>query len=179
GQSFSSTTNTITFPEPNGTYSYTIAAVNKSYSPSPSSGTFIVNGANVNVAITFTLVTYSITFTENGLPSGTTWSVTLGGITKTSNTTTIIFNEPNGTYNYSLSYPTGFVIKNGADKKIIYIEGNNVTLLVTFEKSKPNNLFTWLIILGGLLVLITIIALILFRRRKKDKESNINIEDVY
>ncbi|MVT12953.1 MAG: LPXTG cell wall anchor domain-containing protein, partial [Euryarchaeota archaeon] len=112
-------------------------------------------------------------------PSGTTWSVTLGGITKTSNTTTIIFNEPNGTYNYSLSYPTGFVIKNGADKKIIYIEGNNVTLLVTFEKSKPNNLFTWLIILGGLLALITIIALILFRRRKKDKESNINIEDVY
>ena len=179
GKSYSGTGTTITFNESNGTYGYTIATVNKNYAPNPSSGTFTVNGGNVNVAITFTLVTYSITFTENGLPSGTTWSVTLGGITKTSNTTTIIFNEPNGTYNYSLSYPTGFVIKNGADKKIIYIEGNNVTLLVTFEKSKPNNLFTWLIILGGLLVLITIIALILFRRRKKDKESNINIEDVY
>ncbi|MGC9167250.1 MAG: hypothetical protein ACP5GR_06405, partial [Thermoplasmata archaeon] len=40
GQSFSSTTNTITFSEPNGTYSYTIATVNKNYAPNPSSGTF-------------------------------------------------------------------------------------------------------------------------------------------
>ncbi|MFP3317946.1 MAG: hypothetical protein RXP98_01995 [Thermoplasmata archaeon] len=179
GQSYSGTGTTITFNEPNGTYSYTIATVNKSYAPSPSSGTFTINGVNVNVSITFNQVTYTITFTESGLPSGTTWSVTLGGITKTSNTTTIIFNMPNGTYNYSLSYPSGFVIKNGADKIIVYIEGKNVTLLVTFERSKSNNLFMWLIILGGLLAFITIIALILFRRRRKDKESNIDIEDVY
>ncbi|MGC8580496.1 MAG: protease pro-enzyme activation domain-containing protein, partial [bacterium] len=86
GQSFSSTTNTITFSEPNGTYSYTIATVNKNYAPNPSSGTFTVNGNNVNVAITFNLVTYTVTFTESGLPAGTTWSVTLGGTTKSSST---------------------------------------------------------------------------------------------
>ncbi|MFP3257695.1 MAG: YncE family protein, partial [Candidatus Nanopusillus acidilobi] len=71
GQTFSSTNNTITINEPNGTYSFTVATVNKSYkSPdysSPNSGTFTVNGANVNFIIRFVLITYTITFNENGL----------------------------------------------------------------------------------------------------------------
>jgi len=59
GQSFSSTTNIITFNEPNGTYSYTISTKDKNYAPVSSSGTFTVNGANVNQAITFKAVTTS------------------------------------------------------------------------------------------------------------------------
>ncbi|MGC8861089.1 MAG: hypothetical protein ACP5QH_07830, partial [Thermoplasmata archaeon] len=88
---------------PNGNYSYIIATVNKSYAPTQSSGTFTVNGANVNIAVTFNLVTYTVTFTESGLPAGTTWSVTLGGTTKSSNTNTITFSEPNGTYSYIIA----------------------------------------------------------------------------
>jgi hypothetical protein len=64
GQSFKSMTNTITFTEPNGTYSYTITTENKNYAPSPSSGTFTVKGENVNVTITFSLITYTI-YVEN------------------------------------------------------------------------------------------------------------------
>ena len=130
GQSFSSTTNTITFSEPNGTYSYTISTVNNNYAPSPSSGTFTVNGANVNVAITFTLVTYTIKFTESGLPLGTKWSVTLSGITKTSNTTTIIFNEPNGSYTFSVGIVSGYTASPSSGT--IIINGNNVDQGITF-----------------------------------------------
>jgi hypothetical protein len=130
GQSFSSTTNTITFNEPNGTYSYTIATVNKNYAPSQSSGTFKVSGANVNVAITFTLITYKITFTENGLPSGTSWSVTLNNITKTSTNGTIIFNEPNGTYSYIISGISGYRANNYSGT--INVNGNQVFINITW-----------------------------------------------
>jgi uncharacterized lipoprotein NlpE involved in copper resistance len=124
GQSYSGKGTTITFNEPNGTYSYTIATVNKIYSPSPSSGTFTVNGANVNVAITFTLITYKITFTENGLPSGTSWSVTLNNITKKSTNATITFNEPNGTYTYSIKGISGY--RANAYSGTINVNGNSV-----------------------------------------------------
>ncbi|MGC9176788.1 MAG: InlB B-repeat-containing protein, partial [Thermoplasmata archaeon] len=49
GQSYSSSTNTITFNEPNGTYSYTMAAGNKEYCPTQYSGSFIVNGASITI----------------------------------------------------------------------------------------------------------------------------------
>ena len=89
---------------PNGNYTYKIATVNKIYAPSPCSGTFAVNGANVNIGITFNMVTYQVTFTENGLPSGTKWYVNLSNGQSFSGTgTTITFNEPNGTYSYTIA----------------------------------------------------------------------------
>jgi uncharacterized lipoprotein NlpE involved in copper resistance len=130
GQSFSGIGTTITFNEPNGTYSYTIATVNKSYAPSPSSGSFKVNGANVNIGITFTLVTYTITFTENGLPSGTSWSVTLNNITKTSTNATITISEPNGTYFYIISGISGY--RANAYSGTINVNGNQVVINITW-----------------------------------------------
>jgi len=50
---------------------------------------------------------YSVTFTESGLPSGTSWSVTLNGNTESSTTNTISFSEPNGTYSYVVASVTG------------------------------------------------------------------------
>ncbi|MGC8701331.1 MAG: DUF7619 domain-containing protein, partial [Thermoplasmata archaeon] len=95
-----STTNTITFNKPNGTYSYTVATSNREYAPIQYSGSFSVNGSNMTINIKFILVTYSIIFTESGLPSGTTWSVTLNGVIHNSTTNMIIFSEPNGSYYY-------------------------------------------------------------------------------
>jgi len=130
GQSFSGTGTTITFSEPNGTYSYTMATVNKSYAPSPSSGTFKVNRSNVNIGITFNLVTYTITFTENGLSSGTSWLVTLNNITKTSTNGTIIFNEPNGTYSYIISGISGY--RANTYSGTINVNGNPVSNSITW-----------------------------------------------
>ena len=47
--------------------------------------------------------TYHVTFTETGLPSGTSWSVTLAGSTQSSTTGTIQFSKANGTYAFTVS----------------------------------------------------------------------------
>ncbi|MEM3036001.1 MAG: hypothetical protein QXS18_04255, partial [Thermoplasmata archaeon] len=49
GQSFSSTTNTITFNEPNGTYSYKVETANKNYNPFPMNGTLNPNNNNITI----------------------------------------------------------------------------------------------------------------------------------
>ena len=120
----SSTNSTIVFNEPNGTYSYTIG-IYQGYSAFPYSGTVTVNGANVNVAITFTQVKYSVTFTESGLSSGTSWSVTLNGLTETSTNGTITFNEPNGTYSYVISGISGY--RANTYSGTINVNGNSVS----------------------------------------------------
>lgn len=42
--------------------------------------------------------TFPVTFTESGLPSGTNWSVSLNETTQSTRSSTIAFEEPNGTY---------------------------------------------------------------------------------
>ena len=50
--------------------------------------------------------TYTVTFTESGLPQGTTWSVTLGGDTLSSATDSISFYQfPQGTYLWTVASP--------------------------------------------------------------------------
>src|SRR2546426_2269223 len=49
-----------------------------------------------------------LTFTETGLPSGTSWSVTMGGVSNSSTTPTITFSEPNGTHAYAVGRVNGY-----------------------------------------------------------------------
>ena len=50
--------------------------------------------------------TYTVTFTESGLPQGTVWSVTLGGDTLSSATDSISFYQfPQGTYSWTVASP--------------------------------------------------------------------------
>ena len=93
------------FSLPNGIYSYTISANDKKYEPAQSSGSFAVNGAPLSKSVSFSLVKYMITFTESGLPSGTTWFVNLSsGAHLSSTNSTIIFQGTDQTkYNYTVS----------------------------------------------------------------------------
>src|SRR3989442_4961468 len=52
--------------------------------------------------------TYLVSLTETGLPTGTSWSVTLGGTAHTSTTTTLTVSEANGTYAYTLEPVAGY-----------------------------------------------------------------------
>jgi hypothetical protein len=52
--------------------------------------------------------TYDVNFTESGLPSGTSWSVTLAGTTTPSTGSTITFKEPAGSYSYTIGAVTGY-----------------------------------------------------------------------
>ncbi len=65
---------------------------------------------------------YGVAFDEEGLGSGTSWSVTFDGTTKTMTTSSILFNAPDGSYGFSVGSVAGFaatpssgeVVVNGA-----------------------------------------------------------------
>ncbi len=143
GQAFSSTSTTLAFSEPNGSYVYRVSTANTAYHPSPSSGTLTVAGAPISISVTFTLVTFSVTFTESGLPNGHNWSVTIGTSTVGSVTSTIVFAEPNGTYPYQIgplsgwranSY-SGTAIVNGGSPPPIAITWTRVYYSVWFNET--------------------------------------------
>jgi hypothetical protein len=148
GKTLSSTSSTITFTEPNGTYSYTIGAIS-GYSVSPSSGSITVTGKSFNQAVTFAPTTksiskYTVTFTETGLPSGTTWYLNLSNGQKFSSTTDVIsFSETNGTYSYTIAtsnkiynpypYSGSFTVKGAPASESITF--SKVLYKVTFSES--------------------------------------------
>ena len=132
GDTESSTVAAIGYSETNGTYSYSIGSV-MGYTASPLSGNLAVSGNNVTESITFSLVnltTYRVTFTESGLPSGTAWSVTLGGVTHAGSGTTITFTEPNGTYDYAVGPLTGYA--SSPPSGSVSVAGTSQTVSVTF-----------------------------------------------
>jgi hypothetical protein len=134
-----STTSEIQFQEYNGTYDFSVQSV-YGFTVSPSSGSLVVNGGNVNVPVRFSARTYSVTFSESGVPIGSRWSVTLGSVGNASSEGTISFTEPNGTYAFAITAtnprwqsvtPDGFVGVNGTDQVVdivfLYAFGVDVT----------------------------------------------------
>ncbi len=152
----SSTTNTITFTESNGTYTYTIGPIN-GFTAYPSSGVIDVNGANVNETIAFTLVTFTVTFTESGLPAGIPWYVNITGQSSISSTgNSIKLNLSNGSYYYTVSsgnkiykpsYQGSFTVRGaGISEPITFSE---VTYTVTFSETGLLSGSSWSVTLNG------------------------------
>ncbi|MEM0138946.1 MAG: hypothetical protein QW100_04430, partial [Thermoplasmatales archaeon] len=134
GVTLSSSRNSIVFSEPNGTYSYTIGSIS-GYTATPSSGSITVNGAPFSESIAFTPVptvtTYSVTFTESGLASGTSWSVTFNGSTASSTSSTITFTDvQNGLYFFNVS-SAGYAASPSSG--YVYVNGANLAIAITFS----------------------------------------------
>ena len=123
----------------NGRGNYTFYVVNPNgYSGSPSSGTVFMGyqaGApDVTELITFTPTakTYPVTFYTGNLTAGQVWSVTVNGVTQSSNTNTVgPFNLENGTYSFSIPnvghwYATPF-------KGTFTVSGNHLRNNITFS----------------------------------------------
>jgi YVTN family beta-propeller protein len=51
---------------------------------------------------------YPVNFTESGLPPGTTWGVTFGGVTNSSSASSFVFEEPNGSYSFTVADVPGY-----------------------------------------------------------------------
>ncbi len=137
GSTLSSTSTSIVFTESNGAYPYTIP-IASGYTPSPSSGSVTVDNAAVAVPVTFTALapgTYLVTFTESGLPSGTSWSVTLAGSPMSSTTTTITFSEKNDTYSYAVGAVSGYSASPSSGS--VTVNGGPQSVPITFTKSPP------------------------------------------
>ncbi len=154
GGSFSSTSASIVFYEPNGTYDYSIGSANTSFEAP--GGSFTVNGATVSESVTFTLVTYAVLFTETGMPVGATWWVNLtNGQSFSSLTTAIAFVEPNGTYFYSIGTtakkfdapPGSFTIDGAGTAKSVTF--GPVTQSITFTETGLPTGKSWTVVLNG------------------------------
>jgi len=113
----------------NGSYAWLIQGFSEvlnasGYVGNPVSGSVLVDGHSVNVSVTFVAETnvYPVEFLEaegivpmdGGLPTGSVWSVTLNGTTQSTSGFFIVFYEPNGTYNYTVTPPSGYVTAPGS-----------------------------------------------------------------
>lgn len=131
GTTETSTGSTIEYSVPNGTYSFNVSVIS-GYSSSPHTGSLTVNGANINQVITFTVITYSVTFDETGLPSGTEWYVNITSTSTSSlssTTSSAATNLVNGTYNYNIATVNKVYHANGGS---FTVDGSAVTIDVTF-----------------------------------------------
>jgi hypothetical protein len=175
------------------------------YYPASQAGTYHVyaalltyNGTQYIVTdqwnwITIQPPTYSVNFTEVGLPPGTAWNVTLNGVTKASSNSSIIFIAFNGEYNYSVASP---ILVNGVEyiatepNGTVTINNNNVTVtihympvntitttmssmtkLATNVKPMLNAVLHWLPWVVAIVLIIVIIA-ILMRMRSRGPRSS-------
>ncbi|MFY9717422.1 MAG: YncE family protein [Thermoplasmata archaeon] len=110
----SSTTDSIQFAEPNGTYTYTVSGPNgfSVTSETPASPVTIA-GAAVTVSVTFgkgspTPTTFTLTFHESGLPGGTIWCVNVGSSYCSSSGDIVISGLSSGTYMFTVTPVTGY-----------------------------------------------------------------------
>ena len=143
GTTTSSTASSIVFVESNGTYPFSLAAV-AGYTGNQTSGEVVVMGLNVSEGITFVpavpvITQYSVTFTETGLSSGTSWGLTLNGSTRSSTITTVSFSEPNGTYAYSVLAVTGFDANLSTGD--LRVDGANVSLTIALRRGHERHLY--------------------------------------
>jgi hypothetical protein len=125
---------TIDFTVADGTYAYTVGD-SPTYSALPMTGNTHVSGAPVGVSIAFTAIpgTFKVTFTESGLASGMTWSVTLNGVQKSSPTEAIVFGAPNGTTQYTVGDATGYTSSPSSGS--VTVAGGTVGKSIAFTNS--------------------------------------------
>ena len=133
-QTFSSYNSSNSFYESNGTFNFTAYA--PGYVAYPSSGNFTVNGSALNITVKFYKL-YSVTFTENGLPYGTYWSVELGSAILGSTSSSINFIRPNGSYTYIIVPVKGYSASPSSGN--FNIKGAKVKVAIAFTANNSTN----------------------------------------
>jgi hypothetical protein len=116
----------------NGTHSYSITDLSGWHQATLAyNGSVMVGGASVREpTLRYTPVTYSVEFTESGLRSGLSWSVTLIGNLESTAGMSISFTEPNGTYGYAVGSVSGYT--SSPSSGTTPVNGANVTQVITF-----------------------------------------------
>jgi DNA-binding beta-propeller fold protein YncE len=151
-----SSLSSLSYLLPNGTYSYTIGPVS-GYTLNREPASITVSGANTTVSLTFTRVTYPVTFSEAGLSRGTTWSVNFSGIQLNSTSPTLSLLAPNGSYSFAIMPATGFEAIPDSGSLTIDGTARSVSILfartfaVTFEEQGLPSGTNWSVTLDGML----------------------------
>ncbi len=101
---------TLQFQVPNGSYTYVIQGPRgfRVSGPTAPEATVTINGANVAHTVTFARgATYSITFHEVGLATGTRWCAAVGSPICTTTHSVVVKNLTPGTYSYAVGSISG------------------------------------------------------------------------
>ncbi|MGI0140155.1 MAG: ABC transporter permease subunit [Thermoplasmata archaeon] len=139
GSTFFGVNSRIAFSEPNGSYPFTAQGPAGHYA-SPASGNITVNGNSVEMLITFTTgppSQYSVQFSESGLPTGTSWSVSVGAVTNSSTGTAIGFSLENNSYSCQIEAPGGWIATPVSGT--LNVTGASVLVQVHFTPAPPPN----------------------------------------
>lgn len=171
-----STGSTISFDPVNGTYSYGIGGV-PGYSADSYGGSVVVDGQDTGVSVTFTQVTYSVTFKTLGLPSGMTWYLNLSsGQSFSSTESELSFILPNGTYSYSVdnvsdynSTPAAgtFTVSGNSPAPIQISFDRNASVPPAVPANNNPNIWAYIIgiIIGGAVVGVSAVVIYYVRKR--------------
>ncbi len=135
GSTYSSFSDTLTVNETNGTYPFSVYSYTER--ADPSIGVVTVSGQSAVIQISFAPVLYDVTFVETGLPSGSTWKVTLNGTEATSSTDTIEFQEANGSYPYAVQPVPGYTASPSSGSISVY--GAGLSERINFTPSAGQN----------------------------------------
>ena len=139
---------------------------------------YVANAVSGSISIIATakeLAKYPVTFTESGLPSGTTWYVNLSnGQSFSSTTSAISFSEPNGSYSYTVSNVSGYSVSPSSGS--IAVSGSSISKTITYTSTSappgktPSSGIPNLELYGIIGAVIAIAAIgagiVLYRKRK-------------
>lgn len=158
----SGTGTTLTLELTNASYAYLVATNERSWYPSSPHGTFMIAGAAKAIAAPFDLRTYSIGFTESGLPNGVTWYVNVSGQPSASATvgggsgTSLTIPLANGSYTYRVAanqknwttLSGGSLSVSGAPSSLSVVF-SAVNFVVSFDESGLPDGAVWYVNLSG------------------------------
>jgi len=111
GVTTSVSSSSFSFSAPNGTFGYSVQSV-PGYRAPQADGSYTVSGMPTTVTISFQNIqrlTYPVSWSEQGLPTGTDWSVWIQphgshGVNLSTTDPSITYAEPNGTIGYRVSF---------------------------------------------------------------------------
>lgn len=179
GPSTFSATESLSFGESNGTYSYSVSATDSNYS-SPGES-LVVKGQAVSKTVVFSLVAFRVTFTESGLPAGSSWSVTLNGTRQAGTENLAFLGVRNGTYAFAVGSVAGYTanrtsgtvtVRGGAVSDPVTftpttVPPSNSTSPATFLGLPPSDGYG---VLGGVIIaILVVVALVALMRRRGGK----------
>ena len=167
---------------PNGTYAFvvgtTVVSSSQSYVPTPVQGNLTVNGSAVSVRVSFVPVShptlYTVTFAPAGLPSGSSFNLSVAGRSFTGATTLVALQLPNGTYSFGVGAPAGWSVT--PVQGVLTVNGTSVSVTVTFasvpspssSSGIPNGEYLALLALVIVLAILMVVGWLLYlgHRRK-------------
>src|SRR5579875_1747017 len=128
GTTRTTTSGSLNFSEPNGSYGYTIGGV-PGWTTSSYSGQARVQGSPVVIDRSWSRFVYEAGFVETGLPIGTAWWVVVNGSRGNSTGTQAFLELANGTYRYSIGVRD---LRYAAAGGLLTIRGSAPTVNVIF-----------------------------------------------